>query len=98
VTDAPRLWIRHEVRSTERRMAIVPADARSLVQAGIPVTVEDSPQRVFPIADYAAAGCRIAAPGSWVDAPGDESIVGLKELRRAGGPCRRRHPADLLGS
>jgi saccharopine dehydrogenase (NAD+, L-lysine forming) len=68
------------VRSTERRTAILLADARSLVQAGIPVTVEDFPQRVFPIADYAAAGCRIAAPGSWVDAPDEEFIVRLKEL------------------
>ena len=91
MTDAPRLWIRHEVRSTERRTAIVPADARSLVDAGIPVTVEASPQRVFPVSDYAAAGCRIAAPGSWVDAPGDQFIVGLKELPDAPAALHHRH-------
>lgn len=75
-----RLWMRHEVRRTERRAPIVPADARILVEDGISVTVEDSPQRIFPISDYAEAGCRIAAPGSWVGAPDDEFIVGLKEL------------------
>jgi saccharopine dehydrogenase (NAD+, L-lysine-forming) len=80
MTDTPRLWMRHEVRSSERRTPIVPADARLLVAQGIAVTVEDSPQRVFPISDYAAAGCRIAEPGSWVSAPSEEFIIGLKEL------------------
>lgn len=78
--DSPRLWMRHEVRPTERRAPIVPGDARVLVEGGIPVTVEDSPRRIFPTCDYAEAGCRIAEPGSWVDAPDDEFIVGLKEL------------------
>jgi len=91
MTDIPRLWVRHEVRCTERRAPIVPADARLLVDSGIPVTVEDSPQRVCPIADYAAAGCRIAEPGSWVDAPDDEFIVGLKELPATPAALRHRH-------
>ncbi len=80
MTHTPRLWMRHEVRSTERRAPIVPADARLLAEQGIAVTVEDSPQRAFPITDYAAAGCRIAEPGSWVSAPSEEFIIGLKEL------------------
>jgi saccharopine dehydrogenase (NAD+, L-lysine-forming) len=63
--------MRHEVRPTERCAPIVPADAELLVAAGTAVTVENSPQRVFPIADYAAAGCRITEPGSWVGAPDD---------------------------
>lgn len=91
MTDAPRLWVRHEVRGTERRTPIVPADARLLVDCGVPVTVEGSPQRVFPISDYAAAGCRIAEPGSWVDAPDDEFIVGLKELPDTPAALRHRH-------
>lgn len=94
MTNIPRLWIRHEVRRTERRAPIVPADARLLIEAGIAVTAEDSPQRLFPISDHAAAGCRITEPGSWVGAPGDEYIIGLKELPNApaalihrAGPC-----------
>ncbi|MGH3845753.1 MAG: saccharopine dehydrogenase, partial [Pseudonocardiaceae bacterium] len=80
MTDTPRLWMRHEVRSSERRAPIVPADARLLVERGIAVTVEDSPHRIFPISDYAAVGCRIAGPGSWVSAPREEFIIGVKEL------------------
>jgi saccharopine dehydrogenase (NAD+, L-lysine forming) len=75
-----RLWMRHEARETERRAPIVPADARRLVEAGIDLTVEHSPQRAFPIDAYADAGCDIAAPGSWVDAAADTFVVGLKEL------------------
>ena len=80
MTDTLRLWMRHEMRPSERRAPIVPADARLLVEQGVAVTVENSPQRIFPISDYAAAGCRIAEPGSWVSAPSEEFIVGVKEL------------------
>ncbi|MGH3822872.1 MAG: saccharopine dehydrogenase [Pseudonocardiaceae bacterium] len=80
MTGSPRLWMRHEVRPTERRAPIVPADARILVGDGVAVTVEDSPQRIFPISDYVEAGCRITEPGSGVGAPDDEFLVGLKEL------------------
>ncbi|WP_440900082.1 saccharopine dehydrogenase [Actinosynnema sp.] len=75
-----RLWLRSEVRSTEQRAPITPADAKTLVDAGTEVTVEDSPRRVFPTADYAAAGCRVVEAGGWVDAPPDVVVVGLKEL------------------
>jgi len=85
-----RLWIRHETRSTERRAPVSPADARALVAAGVGITVEDSPQRVFATSDYRAAGCAVAEAGSWVDAPDDVVVVGLKELPE-GGPLRHRH-------
>ncbi|MGH3572971.1 MAG: saccharopine dehydrogenase [Pseudonocardiaceae bacterium] len=91
MTNKPRLWMRHEVRRTERRAPIVPADARLLIEAGIAVTVEDSPQRLFPISDYASAGCRITEPGSWVGAPGDEYIIGLKELPDVPAALIHRH-------
>lgn len=42
------LWLRHEVRSTERRTPIVPSDARRLVERGVTLTVEESAQRIFP--------------------------------------------------
>jgi saccharopine dehydrogenase (NAD+, L-lysine-forming) len=91
MTNKPRLWMRHEVRPTERRAPIVPADARLLVEDGIAVTVEDSPWRLFPISDYAAAGCRITRPGSWAGAPDDEYIIGLKELPDAPAALIHRH-------
>ncbi|MGQ0839480.1 saccharopine dehydrogenase [Actinokineospora sp.] len=91
MADRPRLWMRHEVRSTERRAPIVPGDAKLLLAAGIPVTVEESPQRVFPIAEYAAAGCAVAPAESWVDAPLDAYVLGLKELPDAPAELRHRH-------
>ncbi|MFB8244145.1 saccharopine dehydrogenase [Streptomyces sp. NPDC055952] len=74
------LWLRHEARTTERRTPIVPDDARRLVGNGVELTVEESPQRVFPTGAYEAAGCRVAPAGSWVSAPPDAVVLGLKEL------------------
>lgn len=87
----PSLWIRSESRSDERRVAIVPEDARRLVAQGIKVTVEESPQRIFPVADYVAAGCAVAEPGTWVAAPDDQVIIGLKALPESPAALRHRH-------
>ncbi|MEV6174478.1 saccharopine dehydrogenase [Streptomyces sp. NPDC051954] len=85
------LWLRHEVRSTERRTPVVPSDARRLVDSGAVLTVEESPQRIFPIEEYEAVGCRVAAAGSWVSAPGDAVVLGLKELPDEPGTLTHRH-------
>ncbi|HEX6342165.1 saccharopine dehydrogenase [Umezawaea sp.] len=86
-----RLWIRGEARATERRAPVVPEDVHVLVEAGIDVTVEASAQRAFPVEDYRAAGCDVAPEGSWVDAPSDVVVVGLKELPDHPGELRHRH-------
>jgi saccharopine dehydrogenase (NAD+, L-lysine forming) len=78
--SSPHLWIRHETRATEQRTPVVPADVGRLLASGIRVTVEQSPQRVFDIEEYAAAGADIAGTGSWVDAPEDAFVLGIKEL------------------
>src|SRR5687768_12844885 len=91
MSHMPMLWMRHEARQTERRAPIVPEDARVLVQHGIQLTVEGSPQRVFPIADYIEAGCRTARAGGWADAPHGQHVIGLKELPGTPGPLRHRH-------
>ncbi|MFF4245636.1 saccharopine dehydrogenase [Streptomyces sp. NPDC001822] len=76
-----RLWLRHESRPTERRAALTPEDARKLIERGVHVTVEESPQRVFPIDGYAGAGCVIAPQGSWARrCPSTAYVLGLKEL------------------
>jgi saccharopine dehydrogenase (NAD+, L-lysine forming) len=85
------LWLRHEVHPYEYRTPIVPADAACLVERGVAVTVEDSPQRIFPMDGYAAAGCTIVAAGSWVEAPEDAYVVGLKELPDSPAELRHRH-------
>ncbi|MFI9269508.1 saccharopine dehydrogenase [Kitasatospora sp. NPDC052896] len=95
MANMPRLWIRHEVRSTERRAPIVPDDARQLVEHGVQITVEESPQRVYPLDEYVAAGCATAAAGSWTAAPADTHILGLKEL--PDGPARLTHRHIFFG-
>jgi len=79
-THPVRITMRHETRETEQRAPMVPADAARLVECGIAVTVEESPQRAFDISEYAAAGCAVAEAGSWAMAPDDTYVLGLKEL------------------
>ncbi|MET8080786.1 saccharopine dehydrogenase [Streptomyces sp. NPDC005303] len=86
------LWLRHEVRSTERRTPVVPSDARRLVDSGVTLTVEESPQRIFPIEQYEAVGCGVAPAGSWAArAPRDAVVVGLKELPDEPPALKHRH-------
>ncbi|MEH0517287.1 saccharopine dehydrogenase [Streptomyces sp. B21-079] len=85
------MWVRHENRSTECRVPITPRDARVLVQHGLRLTVEESPQRVFPLTDYVDAGCATAPTGSWTGAPDDAYIIGLKELPSEPARLRHRH-------
>ncbi|MCQ9131594.1 saccharopine dehydrogenase [Streptomyces hilarionis] len=88
---ALHLWLRHEVRATERRTPVVPDDARRLIEAGVRLSVEDCPQRVFPTRDYEAVGARIVPAGSWTSAPDDAVVLGLKELPDEPGELRHRH-------
>ncbi|MCX4978421.1 saccharopine dehydrogenase [Streptomyces sp. NBC_00620] len=89
--NALHLWLRHETRTTERRTPVVPADARRLVESGVTLTVEESPQRVFPIEAYEEAGCRVAGTGTWVSAPSDAVVLGLKELPDEPAALTHRH-------
>lgn len=85
------IWVRAESRAHEERVGVTPQGAAKLLAQGYQVTVEESRQRILPIADYAAAGCTIAPEFSWVDAPDDAIIFGLKELPDDGTPLRHRH-------
>jgi saccharopine dehydrogenase (NAD+, L-lysine forming) len=85
------LWVRAEVRPTERRAPVVPYDVARLVAAGFRVTVEESTQRVFDIEAYAEAGATVVPTGSWVDAPDDVVVVGIKELPESPDALRHRH-------
>jgi saccharopine dehydrogenase (NAD+, L-lysine-forming) len=91
VEGSPSLWLRHEVRSTERRAPITPADAAELIRAGLSITVERSPQRCFADADYAEAGCQLVPTDSWPDAPDRAFVLGLKELPEQPTALRHQH-------
>ena len=83
--------MRAEVRATERRAPVVPSDVGRLVAAGFRVTVEESTQRVFDAEGYAEAGATLVPTGSWVDAPDDVVVVGIKELPEEPATLRHRH-------
>ncbi|MFE4619304.1 saccharopine dehydrogenase [Streptomyces sp. NPDC056747] len=90
--DTLSLWIRHETRPNEQRAALAPEDARRLIERGARLTVEESTQRVFPIHEYAAAGCEIVPQGSWVSlCPAEAYVLGLKELPDEPTLLRHRH-------
>jgi len=85
------LWLRAESRDNEERVGLTPEGAAALIARGFRVTVEQSPRRVLPVADYAAAGCAIAPEASWPGAPREAIVLGLKELPDDGTPLGHRH-------
>ncbi|MEE4189457.1 MAG: saccharopine dehydrogenase [Roseobacter sp.] len=85
------LWLRAEQRGNETRTGLTPDGARALLAAGVEVTVEQSPTRVIPDSEYAAAGCTMVPAYSWPSAPQDAVIFGLKELPDDGTPLPHRH-------
>lgn len=87
----PLIWLRAEHKPREARAAVVPDDARRLIEAGIEVVIEASEQRAFPIDDYVAVGCRPVDAGAWRRAPTHAIVVGLKELDVRLGPFRHHH-------
>lgn len=85
------LWVRAEQRANEQRVGITPEGAAHLITQGMQVSVEESSCRALPIEGYREAGCHIVAENSWVDAPENAIIFGLKELPADGTPLRHRH-------
>ena len=57
-----------------------PETARSLIQAGYLVRVERSPERIYNDAEFEAVGAELVPAGSWLKAPRQDIILGLKEL------------------
>ena len=85
------LWVRAESRPHEDRVGIPPDGVARLIDRGMTATVEESRRRIIPTEDYAKAGATIAPEGSWVDAPADAIVFGLKALPEDGTPLRHRH-------
>ncbi|WP_034274104.1 Rossmann-fold NAD(P)-binding domain-containing protein [Haloechinothrix halophila] len=85
------LWLRAETYTGERRTPLAPSDVAALVDQGASVTVEDSAARCYPVEDFEASGACTAETGSWVDAPPDTYILGVKALPDEPEPLSGRH-------
>lgn len=85
------LWVRAEQRASEQRVGITPQGVQKMLDAGHKVTVEKSSSRAIKIDTYQQTGCDIAEEHSWVDAPNDAIIFGLKELDADGPDLKHKH-------
>lgn len=81
------LWLRAETKPNEKRTALTPSVAQTLLEHGFKITVEESTQSIFDLSEYPSSITRVPF-GSWKTlAPADAFIVGLKEL-----PENESHP------
>ncbi|KAI5807680.1 hypothetical protein DFH27DRAFT_608439 [Peziza echinospora] len=87
----PVLHLRAETKPLEHRSALTPRTAKILQDAGYDVRVERSTQRIFDDSEFEDAGIPLVPEGSWLDAPSDHIIVGLKELPDEDFPLKHTH-------
>ena len=86
------LWLRHETKPFEKRVALTPDQVSVLLSLGHRVVVERSPNRVFSDEEYEKTGCEMMEPNSWIElAPQEATIFGLKELEEKDFPLIHRH-------
>lgn len=85
------LWLRHETKPFEERTPLTPNACRTLIKLGHKVAVESSNARIFKDYEYKEVGCEIVKAGSWITAPTDAFILGLKELPMDTFPLNHRH-------
>lgn len=89
---AVHLWLRSEPKISEHRTALTPAKCKELVSAGFQITVENSKDRIFKDEEYARInGVSMAPEGSWVYAPKDTFILGIKELAESDSSIPQTH-------
>ncbi|KAK5164153.1 Saccharopine dehydrogenase [Saxophila tyrrhenica] len=85
------LHVRAETKPLEHRSAVTPSIAKQLVDAGYTVNVERSKLSIFDDAEYEGTGASLVPTGSWIDAPSEHIIVGLKELPEEDFPLKHTH-------
>ena len=74
------IHLRAETKPLERRSPLSPQSAKALLEAGYVVRVERSSDRIFKDDEFEAVGAEMISAGSWVNAPREDIILGLKEL------------------
>ncbi|MBH47782.1 MAG: saccharopine dehydrogenase [Halobacteriovorax sp.] len=85
------LWLRHETKPFEERVALTPSAAKQLQMRGHDVRIERSSTRIFTDAEYEKLGLPLVDTNSWRSAPEDAIILGLKELEEESSPLIHRH-------
>lgn len=75
-----KLHLRAETKPLEARAALTPKTVKELISRGFKIYVEESSQSAFNSDEYKKVGAEIVPEGSWVDAPRDRIIIGLKEM------------------
>ncbi|KAG5368160.1 Saccharopine dehydrogenase [NAD(+), L-lysine-forming] [Yarrowia sp. C11] len=91
MTAPVKLHLRAETKPLEHRSALTPTTTRKLLDAGFEVFVEKSPLRIFEDQEFADVGATLVEEGSWVSAPEDRMIIGLKELPEESFPLSHEH-------
>lgn len=91
------LHVRAEKKALEHRSAITPTIAKKLIEeGGYTVNVERSPLSIFDDAEYEGTGASLVPTGSWVDAPSDHIVVGLKELPEEDFPLKHTVRSSVI--
>ncbi|KAL9934781.1 hypothetical protein V8E36_006556 [Tilletia maclaganii] len=85
------LYLRCELKPNEHRSALTPTTAKKLIEAGFQITVERDPERIFDDEEFAAVGCTLAEHNTFMNAPRDTLILGLKELPSPGPALPHTH-------
>ncbi|XP_067055325.1 uncharacterized protein [Acropora muricata] len=90
--ESIHIWLRAETKPNERRRALTPEKCRLLVERGFQVTVELSDQCAYKNENFQCVpGVNMVPCGSWVSAPKDAYILGLKELPFCTEPISQKH-------
>ena len=74
------LHLRSETKALEYRSLFSPVGVEKLVGAGFKVNVERSTCRCFQDRNFESPGAVLVPEGSWINAPANHIISGLKEL------------------
>ena len=92
------LHVRAESKPLEHRSAVTPTVAKKLVDAGYEVNVERSQLSIFDDSEYENTGAKLVSTGSWIDAPSEHIIIGLKELPEEDFPLKHTVHSSTLRS
>ncbi|PTB67632.1 alanine dehydrogenase [Trichoderma citrinoviride] len=74
------IHLRADTKPFERRSPLSPQTAKALLDAGYIVRVERSAERIYRDEEFEAVGAELVPAGSWIKAPKEDIILGLKEL------------------